>query len=215
MGRKANTTIEILTDEQKKLVEDNYKLVYFCYKKLLKTKLVESIGDDIIMAGFDGLTWAAKHYKDGGAVEFSTYATHIIKYFMYQEIKKELKRPLELSLETTKVRDTKSDSEIFLKDALADPTDYEEMFASEADKINQLKSIIFAWKIGHLTDKDLKLLTLIMNGYSYAGAAREMGCSRQMIDVRVKRMRERVKAIYNMKKYEKISDLELKCLTEM
>lgn len=215
MGRKTNTTIEILTDEQKKLVEDNYKLVYFCYKKLLKTKLVKSIGDDIIMSGFEGLTWAATHYKTGAAVEFTTYATHLIKYFMYQEIKRELKRPLELSLDTTKVRDAKSDSEIYLKDILADPTDYEEMFASEADKINQLKSIIFAWKIGHLTDKDLKLLTLIMNGYSYAGAAREMGCSRQMIDTRVKKMRERVGAIYNMKKYEKISDLELKCLTEM
>ena len=215
MRRKANTTTEVLTDEQKKLVEDNYRLVYFCYKKLLKTKLVESIGDDIIMAGFDGLTWAAKHYKDSGTVGFTTYVTHIIKCFMYQEIKKELKRPLELSLDTTKVRDVKSDSEIYLKDALADPIDYAEMFASEADKINQLKSIIFAWKIGYLTDKDLKLLTLITKGYNYAAAAREMGCSRQMIDVRVKRMRERVWAIYNMKKYEKISDLELKCLTEM
>ena len=215
MGRKANTTIEILNDEQKKLVEDNYKLVYFCYKKLLKTKLVESIGDDIIMAGFEGLSWAARHYRSGKTVEFSTYATNIIKCFIFNEIKKELKRPLEISLDTTRVKDTKDDLEVYLKDILADPTDYEEMFVSEADKINQLKSIIFTWKIGLLTDKDLKLLGLIMKGYNYAEAAREMGCSRQMIDIRVKRMKDRVGAIYNTKKYEKISDLELKCLTEM
>lgn len=65
-----------LTEEQRRLVEDNFNLIYHVLKEFPSAKLK---WDDYVQAASEGLCKAALYFKPEYGWEFSTYAVPMIR----------------------------------------------------------------------------------------------------------------------------------------
>lgn len=84
-----------MNDEQKKLVEDNQKLVYFVINRYFPTYI---LNEDVAQEGMLGLCKAANKY-DPSTGGFSTFATHCIFNTITMFLKRENKHNKTLSLD--------------------------------------------------------------------------------------------------------------------
>lgn len=86
-----------LETAQKKLVEDNLRLVPFVLKKMHVTRSFNCY-DDLYGAGCVGLCMAAAKWRRGGE-PFSTFAFHIIRFEIIRSIREAAANPTALSLD--------------------------------------------------------------------------------------------------------------------
>lgn len=168
-----------LTEEQKKLVEENHNLIYWFAKKYHVP--IEEYYDVLAQ----GLCMAAYHY-DPSKCSFSTYAYLCMNTEMHVEYRKTLRKSeipqgnifhYENAWQLSDLIPTNEKTE----NKVIDRISYENLISLLNDILN---------------DKDKEVLTHIVNGLTMREIAKIEGTSHQAIHNRMKKIREKVKKSY-------------------
>ena len=168
-----------LTDEQKKLVEENHSLIYWFAKKYHVP--IEEYYDVLAQ----GLCMAAYHY-DPSKCSFSTYAYLCMNTEMHVEYRKTLRKSeipqgnifhYENAWQLSDLIPTNEKTE----NKVIDRISYENLISLLNDILN---------------DKDKEVLNYILNGLTMREIAKIEGTSHQAIHNRMKKIREKVKKSY-------------------
>ena len=168
-----------LTEEQKKLVEENHNLIYWFAKKYHVP--IEEYYDVLAQ----GLCMAAYHY-DPSKCSFSTYAYLCMNTEMHVEYRKTLRKSeipqgnifhYENAWQLSDLIPTNEKTE----NKVIDKISYENLTSLLNDILN---------------DKDKEVLTHILNGLTMREIAKIEGTSHQAIHNRMKKIREKVKKSY-------------------
>ena len=168
-----------LTEEQKKLVEENHNLIYWFAKKYHVP--IEEYYDVLAQ----GLCMAAYHY-DPSKCSFSTYAFLCMNTEMHVEYRKTLRKS-----EIPQGNIFHYENAWQLSDLI--PTN-EKTENKVIDKISYENLISLLNDI--LNDKDKEVLTHIVNGLTMREIAKIEGTSHQAIHNRMKKIRDKVKKSY-------------------
>ena len=168
-----------LTEEQKKLVEENHNLIYWFAKKYHVP--IEEYYDVLAQ----GLCMAAYHY-DPSKCSFSTYAYLCMNTEMHVEYRKTLRKS-----EIPQGNIFHYENAWQLSDLI--PTN-EKTENKVIDKISYENLISLLNDI--LNDKDKEVLNYILNGLTMREIAKIEGTSHQAIHNRMKKIREKVKKSY-------------------
>lgn len=168
-----------LTEEQKKLVEENHNLIYWFAKKYHVP--IEDYYDVLAQ----GLCMAAYHY-DPSKCSFSTYAYLCMNTEMHVEYRKTLRKS-----EIPQGNIFHYENAWQLSDLI--PTN-EKTENKVIDKISYENLISLLNDI--LNDKDKEVLSYILNGLTMREIAKIEGTSHQAIHNRMKKIREKVKKSY-------------------
>lgn len=168
-----------LTEEQKKLVEENHNLIYWFAKKYHVP--IEEYYDVLAQ----GLCMAAYHY-DPSKCSFSTYAYLCMNTEMHVEYRKTLRKSeipqgnifhYENAWQLSDLIPTNEKTE----NKVIDKISYENLTSLLNDILN---------------DKDKEVLSYILNGLTMREIAKIEGTSHQAIHNRMKKIREKVKKSY-------------------
>ena len=168
-----------LTEEQKKLVEENHNLIYWFAKKYHIP--IEDYYDVLAQ----GLCMAAYHY-DPSKCSFSTYAYLCMNTEMHVEYRKTLRKSeipqgnifhYENAWQLSDLIPTNEKTE----NKVIDRISYENLISLLNDILN---------------DKDKEVLSYILNGLTMREIAKIEGTSHQAIHNRMKKIREKVKKSY-------------------
>ena len=168
-----------LTEEQKKLVEENHSLIYWFAKKYHIP--IEDYYDVLAQ----GLCMAAYHY-DPSKCSFSTYAYLCMNTEMHVEYRKTLRKSeipqgnifhYENAWQLSDLIPTNEKTE----NKVIDKISYENLTSLLSDILN---------------DKDKEVLSYILNGLTMREIAKIEGTSHQAIHNRMKKIREKVKKSY-------------------
>ena len=168
-----------LTEEQKKLVEENHSLIYWFAKKYHIS--IEEYYDVLAQ----GLCMAAYHY-DPSKCSFSTYAYLCMNTEMHVEYRKTLRKSeipqgnifhYENAWQLSDLIPTNEKTE----NKVIDRISYENLISLLNDILN---------------DKDKEVLNYILNGLTMREIAKIEGTSHQAIHNRMKKIREKVKKSY-------------------
>ena len=168
-----------LTEEQKKLVEENHNLIYWFAKKYHVP--IEEYYDVLAQ----GLCMAAYHY-DPSKCSFSTYAYLCMNTEMHVEYRKTLRKSeipqgnifhYENAWQLSDLIPTNEKTE----NKVIDRISYENLISLLNDILN---------------DKDKEVLTHILNGLTMREIAKIEGTSHQAIHNRMKKIRDKVKKSY-------------------
>ena len=168
-----------LTEEQKKLVEENHNLIYWFAKKYHVP--IEEYYDVLAQ----GLCMAAYHY-DPSKCSFSTYAYLCMNTIMHVEYRKTLRKSeipqgnifhYENAWQLSDLIPTNEKTE----NKVIDKISYENLTSLLNDILN---------------DKDKEVLSYILNGLTMREIAKIEGTSHQAIHNRMKKIREKVKKSY-------------------
>ena len=168
-----------LTEEQKKLVEENHSLIYWFAKKYHIS--IEEYYDVLAQ----GLCMAAYHY-DPSKCSFSTYAYLCMNTEMHVEYRKTLRKS-----EIPQGNIFHYENAWQLSDLI--PTN-EKTENKVIDRISYKNLISLLNDI--LNDKDKEVLNYILNGLTMREIAKIEGTSHQAIHNRMKKIREKVKKSY-------------------
>ena len=168
-----------LTEEQKKLVEENHNLIYWFAKKYHVP--IEEYYDVLAQ----GLCMAAYHY-DPSKCSFSTYAYLCMNTEMHVEYRKTLRKS-----EIPQGNIFHYENAWQLSDLI--PTN-EKTENKVIDKINYENLTSLLNDI--LNDKDKEVLSYILNGLTMREIAKIEGTSHQAIHNRMKKIRDKVKKSY-------------------
>ena len=168
-----------LTEEQKKLVEENHNLIYWFAKKYHVP--IEEYYDVLAQ----GLCMAAYHY-DPSKCSFSTYAYLCMNTEMHVEYRKTLRKS-----EIPQGNIFHYENAWQLSDLI--PTN-EKTENKVIDKISYENLISLLNDI--LNDKDKEVLSYILNGLTMREIAKIEGTSHQAIHNRMKKIRDKVKKSY-------------------
>lgn len=176
-----------MTREEIDLIENNYKLVYFVVNKYFKKLNIET-KEDLVSEGFLSLVRKAKYYNpDRGS--FST--------FIVRTIYLDLIRYLQTHV-------NKHTSEVSLNDNIAEDLTYMDIISDNQD---DLKYVDLYDSLNKLPKQKYKIITeVFLEGKSQVEVAREMGISRQRINVIVNQTLNELKE--NLKNNEKIRNKE-------
>ena len=167
-----------LTEEQKKLVEENHNLIYWFAKKYHLP--IEEYYDVLAQ----GLCMAAYHY-DPSKCSFSTYAYLCMNTEMHVEYRKTLRKSeipqgnifhYENAWQLSDLIPTNEKTE----NKVIDRISYENLISLLNDILN---------------DKDKEVLSYILNGLTMREIAKIEGTSHQAIHNRMKKIRDKVKKI--------------------
>ena len=169
----------ILSDEQRKIAEENHNLIYWFAKKYHVP--IEEYYDVLAQ----GLCMAAYHY-DPSKCSFSTYAYLCMNTEMHVEYRKTLRKS-----EIPQGNIFHYENAWQLSDLI--PTN-EKTENKVIDKISYENLISLLNDI--LNDKDKEVLTHIVNGLTMREIAKIEGTSHQAIHNRMKKIREKVKKSY-------------------
>ena len=168
-----------LTEEQKKLVEENHNLIYWFAKKYHVP--IEEYYDVLAQ----GLCMAAYHY-DPSKCSFSTYAYLCMNTEMHVEYRKTLRKSeipqgnifhYENAWQLSDLIPTNEKTE----NKVIDRISYENLISLLNDILN---------------DKDKEVLSYTLNGLTMREIAKIEGTSHQAIHNRMKKIREKVKKSY-------------------
>ena len=168
-----------LTEEQKKLVEENHNLIYWFAKKYHVP--IEDYYDVLAQ----GLCMAAYHY-DPSKCSFSTYAYLCMNTEMHVEYRKTLRKSeipqgnifhYENAWQLSDLIPTNEKTE----NKVIDKISYENLTSLLNDILN---------------DKDKEVLSYILNGLTMREIAKIEGTSHQAIHNRMKKIRDKVKKSY-------------------
>lgn len=166
----------MLTDEQKKLVEDNEKLIYE-FAKQYNLSLDVYYGILAI-----ALCKSAINYMPEYGYTFSTYAYHFMRNAVY----------CEWNAGITKKR-TCPYEKIFL-DAQIDDMDFSEVIGSDKDDpyiLIEGSSLLTDLYSVCNSDKDVAVIDYIVKGYTYEEISNIFNTSRQNVYQRMLRIRDR------------------------
>ena len=173
----------MLTDEQRKLVEDNLDIAYkIAYK--WRNPAIEF--EDKVQIATMGLCRAAEVY-DASKGSFSTIAYPFAKFQLLKAANK--KHPYILSLESRIMVNQKGD-EMKIKDLLRYDVDYE----------TPIQAHTVSAFINSLHGKTGEAMRLTAAGYKQTEIARAFGVSKQCVNIMIHRAR--VKAVEAIGAYE-------------
>ena len=168
-----------LTEEQKKLVEENHNLIYWFANKYHIN--LEDYYD--ILA--QGLCMAA-YYYDPSKCSFSAYAYLVMNTEMHKEHRKTLRKSEIPRGNIFHYENTWELSELM--------PEYEKTENKVIDKISYENLTSLLNDI--LNDKDKEVIGYILNGLTMREIAKIEGTSHQAIHNRMKKIREKVKKSY-------------------
>lgn len=167
---------------REKLITDNLRLVYFCYRKLQTKALTVRYKDDLISEGMLGLVKAANSFEPGRKTKFATYAIMCIRNQMLMYIRKLNKfMPYEVSLFKPIGHDDYG-NELCLTDIIEDETQLQE----EAIERMQLTEFLAKQK-----PIDQKILSALEIGYKQREIAAHLGYSQSYISRRLCKAKRR------------------------
>lgn len=164
--------MNVMTDEQRKLAEDNIKLVYQIISKYYRSYLGD---EDIVQCGMIGLCQAATSWdKSKGA--FATLAGTCICNQIKEEFRKRQKRIDAISLDTP-VGDEDSTLEDFIE--------------SDEEFDLDITDVTTDRFLDKLTKKERMVCDLKLQGYSIREIAKTMGVSHNTIHWYLKMIRRK------------------------
>jgi RNA polymerase sporulation-specific sigma factor len=169
-----------MTTERAKLVEDNLRLVYYFYEKLMKTPFVRQNKDDLISEGNIGLVKAAASY-DFERAKFTTYAARCIHNQMLMYIRRCKGWERETSLYAAVGAD-ENGRELRYIDILPDGNDR----IAEAET-----RVTAAQYISRLPKRDQKLLRLQEQGLTHLRIGKRLGYSQSYVSRRLSAARKK------------------------
>lgn len=177
---------EPLTEEQRELAAKNHNLIYtYAYKKNIS--LEDYYGTLAI-----GLCKAAKVFdKDKGNfsnIAFSCMENELYDYWKSTRKKSSIPENLMLSYDAPKEWED-SDGKNGLLESIPDYRTNDSM----------MYAVISYEFIEKLTEKEKIIVRLLMDGLTHVEIANELGCKRQNVDYRVKRIREKANDCLNYK----------------
>lgn len=172
-----------LTDEQRKLVEDNIALVPYMYTKLLPIIPNHISHDDVKSNGYIGLMRAAQEYDITGQTKFSTFACAGIRMYMMQVLN-DIEHRYNVKLKT--FTDLKPES----YDAEADEWAVNTLLGTEDnayDEIEVREIYREIYEKAQLIDSERELVARMLMGYTCKEVAIEQNVSHQAMDFRKQR----------------------------
>lgn len=165
-----------------KLITDNLRLVYFCYRKLQTNALTVRYKDDLISEGMLGLVKAANSFEPNRKTKFATYAVMCIRNQMLMFIRKLNKfAPYEVSLFLPIGHDGYG-NELCLADIIEDETQLQE------EAIERMLLSEFTAKQKPI---DQKILSALNIGYNQREIAGQLGYSQSYILRRIQKVKQR------------------------
>ena len=157
-----------LSDDQRRLVEENMNLVPFIMYKTYSKELISNFGyEDLMQSGYEGLVRAAGEFRPELGYRFSTYAARVIRNEFYRFMRD---REREIPQATEK--------EIELFNGVASDGG-EDMFEGT---LQELAATEFIGKVAvKVKDEPLaeKIMTLIAKGYSTKEITDHLGITRK------------------------------------
>ena len=179
-----------LTPEQRKLVEDNFRLVYYLFGKLRYNEFKVSHGDDFISEGMIGLVKAAKTF-DPTKCKFATYASRCINNEMFMFLRSLRKKDGRTSLMSQPIGGQSDDGvELTIGDTevLEDTTMVDTHDRTIANSYNFGVCQKFLSKQNL---KDQQIISLISNGKKQKQVAEEIGLSQSYVSRRFRDIKKR------------------------
>lgn len=159
-----------MTNEQKRLVEDNMNLVYFTISKYYPTFVNN---EDVIQSGMLGLCKAATTY-DASKTKFATYGAMCIRNEIRLWLRSRQKWVNDLSLSTTMTDEEGSDS-------------FEERIPAETEEVGN----DFADFINKLPDRDKLICNLRLEGGTLDEIGDQLGVSHQWIHQKMRKIKKK------------------------
>lgn len=176
-----------MTEDQKRMFEDNYKLMYFAMKGIF---FHGATTDEILSVGSEALIAAVKTYEKSRG-EFSTYAYRCIrnKYIEYAQKNNKANNNAEVSI----YEDISTPyGSYMLGEIIQDPeTNIEKTseIREEYDKVVKIASEV-------LTEKEAEYLNILLESKNQSDAAKRMGISKQAFSKKMGKIRDKIKSKY-------------------
>lgn len=172
-------------------------LVYYVYTKNMD-KLIPYYKDEYVSEGFEGLIFAANTFDASKGFAFTTYAYRCIlnKMFMYQR-----------HVHAKYSLDTSINDVAFVSNS-GDTLSYEDMLESEdefvkieeRETMNEIfKSMEIAYK--SFNDNERKIIKYMLEGHRQREISELTGLSQPQVSRYLKRMKSKIKQIYDDKQY--------------
>ena len=163
--------MEKLNDEQRKLIEDNYKLIRFLYRRSYTRVCSWEVFQDL---GHDAICKAALGY-DSSKGKFSTYFTWKIKSEIghyLRSINYDVRKANDGAISIYTPIETYRKKEITILDTLKTNDD-------TSDTATEI--IYWADEINKLPDRTKKMVQLTYEGYGREEVAKELNVSRSLV----------------------------------
>ena len=171
--------VEALTQQQKKLAEENHNLIYgFAHKRNIN---IEKYYDILAI----GLCYAAKIFSKNKG-EFTTVAyrcmeNELYKHWTHSKRKRAVPDEAIISYDTQVTNDNNIENGLKYSDIFIDSHSTEDIVMS-----NILRTSL----LNLFSGVDKEVFEFIMNGVTYEEIAKELGCTRSRIGQRVQRIRK-------------------------
>jgi RNA polymerase sporulation-specific sigma factor len=175
-----------MTTEQKRLTENNLRLVYYTYERLGKTDFVKRNKDDIVSEGTVGLIKAVKTYKADKS-KFATYASRCIRNEMLMFLRRNKKHAGVLSLYQSVGHDNDG-HELLLMDTISDEAHSGERM-SEAIEAKETLAQILAVADG----RERLMIAMRIDGKKQKDIAARLGLSRSYVSRLFRQLKQRYK----------------------
>lgn len=203
---------EIMNDEQRALVEDNYNLVHFVLQRL---NIDKDRYDDYEQVAALALCKAALRFDESKGYKFTTYAVNSIRYrlltyFRTYEISM-IKLPLKIYQET--IKGEKQNIKISSYDSFSEnpeinwePTYDGNQVTKNEDNI--LDDIYIEEVLSTLNKEEEEMFGFLLQGYNQSDIAKIYDCSRASINIKIQGIRQKLKGI--LERAEKLdSEIDL------
>lgn len=158
-------------EERNQLIENNVKLVYYCFNRLHKDSFVEKYKDDLIQEGMLGLMKAANTF-DSEKGRFSTYAAMCIRNEMFMFMRRMRKSyDKEISLYTPVGIDPDG-GEIYLIDTIASKSENAE------DELDFKTAVQF---INEQSERNQAIMKMRLDGFTMTEIGKVLGISQSYV----------------------------------
>lgn len=189
-----------LTDEQRKLMEDNLLLAYWCLQRMYVHKWVRQLGDEGESIAVMGLLHACQLFDpnregvNGGKIKLSTYAAWWIKKYLWVEGLHRIRHSA-----FTDVQDDcgGQSSDTYTNETIANPIHAEDHREQPPDDKADIQDRLNRVKKWYRPDEWQILMWYYVDDMTAGEIGEKMGCSAQRIRQKLCRLMERATDLKN------------------
>lgn len=162
-----------LTKEQKKLVEENYNLIYTVVPKIAASDFYDIDSEDIEQTALMYLCEAAAEYDSASGCTFSTYAVNFIRMRLFDEYAAKRRKNADYHAGRTSVTDDDGD-ELDISEIVAARENTENAVILSETVLNLTEEISILRKKNSGNAVAAKIIEEIIGGKDQADAIREV-----------------------------------------
>lgn len=164
-------------------IKENMGLVYKVINEQYYDKKYEFTKEDMVQTGLLALYKAIQTFDEDKDIKFSTFAIKVIKNDLLKFATRDYKKysgvinDTETSLNSTIGND---DDNMNMEDRLGVEEDFSELEGSE----------LLSYIREHKSEKVVKMVMMLSEGYTYEEVGKKLGCSKQYVNSTMKKLAE-------------------------